>query len=62
MTTPTVVDPNLATVAEVATYLTCSDDHVRRLITTRQIGHVRIGRLVRIPWSEAHRIAKEGTR
>ena len=41
--------PAVATVAQVASILDCSERHVRSLVSSGQLGHCRLGRLVRIP-------------
>ena len=37
------------TVADVAAFLACSEFTVRQLVRTSRIGHVRLGRLIKIP-------------
>jgi excisionase family DNA binding protein len=41
--------PAVSDVQGVATVLGCSPDAVRTLISSRDIDHVRIGRLIRVP-------------
>lgn len=41
--------PAVSDVGQVATILGCSPDAVRTLITSGQLDHVRIGRLIRVP-------------
>ena len=41
--------PVVATVAQAALILDCSERHVRSLISSGRLGHCRLGRLVRIP-------------
>ena len=41
--------PVVSTVPEVAAILGCSERHVRNLITRGILGHVRLGRLVKVP-------------
>jgi len=41
--------PVVATAAQVATILGCSERHVRSLIATGRLGSISLGRLVKIP-------------
>ena len=48
--------PVVATVAEVAIILGCSQRHVRSLISEGVLGHCKLGRLVKIPRHEILRL------
>ncbi len=50
----------LLKIAEVAVILKVGPDKVRQLINEQKIGHVRIGRAIRIPEQEAERVAASG--
>lgn len=52
----------LLTVSELSALLRCKPSCIRRWIRERKVTTVHVGRLVRIPSSEADRIIRAGTR
>ena len=52
----------LLTVDEVAERLKCHPQTVRRWIWSGQLGHVKVGGLVRVPEEEVRRLLKDGER
>jgi len=48
------------TIRQAAEELNVSTHTVRAWIRTRRIGHVRLGRAIRIPYSEVERLLTEG--
>jgi excisionase family DNA binding protein len=52
--------PAPATVLETATALSISVHTVRAWIAKRKIGHLKLGRSIRVPWSEVDRLRESG--
>lgn len=48
------------TVPDLARFLLCSDRHIRRLIATRKVRVIRLGRKVLVPDDEAQNLARKG--
>jgi excisionase family DNA binding protein len=51
----------LLKVPEAAEMLALSPKTLWQWVSARQIGVVRLGRAVRVPWSEIDRLVEEGT-
>jgi excisionase family DNA binding protein len=51
----------LLTVDEAADALSLSKHTVRAWIAARRLGHVRLGRALRVPVSEVNRVVQRGT-
>ncbi len=58
---PLSSSPHLRTVAETAALLSVSIHTIRAWIARRKIGHVRLGRAVRVPADEITRLIERGT-
>ena len=48
------------TISQAAVALNLSPHTIRAWITQRRLGHIRLGRVIRIPGSEVERLLRDG--